>query len=83
MSNLEVNRTTFKVEGVDEPCIIVSNGYTEVRISKCYHFMGRDSLYMRESLGSEYNNEEEWVGEFDLLSDYDAIELAKQFSVYL
>lgn len=31
MKDLEVKRTTFKVDGIDEPCIIVSNGYTENR----------------------------------------------------
>ena len=83
MTKLKVKRTTFEADGVDEPCIIVSNDFAAVRISKCYHLIGEDSLFMTEFLDGEFNGQEEWVGDYDLLSDFDAVTLAKQYSAYL
>ena len=80
---ITVERTTFRVDGIDEPCIIVTDGFTKVRISKCYHYIGEDSLYLYEYLDGEYNNSEEWEGDYDLLTDADAVRLAKKFCVYL
>lgn len=80
---MKVERTTFEVEGVNEPCILVSDGYTEVRISKCHHIIGRDSLYLAEFLDGDFNGMDEWNGDFDDLRDKDAIRLAKAYSVYL
>ena len=80
---MEVKRTTFEVEGINEPCIEVSDGYTTVRISTCYHYLGKNTLYVREYLDGEYNGEDEWKGDFTTLTDADAIRIAKEFSAYI
>lgn len=82
---MKVERTTFECEGIQEPCIMVSDdeGFAQVRISKCHHYIGSDSLYMREILDGEFNGEDEWTGDFDMLSDDDAVRLAKEYSAYL
>ena len=80
---MEVKRTTFEVEGINEPCIEVSDGYTTVRISTCYYYLGKNTLYVREYLDGEYNSEDEWNGDFKALTDADAIRIAKQFSAYI
>lgn len=82
---MKVERTTFECDGIQEPCIMVSNddGHAKVRISRCYHYIGSDSLYMREILDGESNGEEEWRGNFDYLTDEDAIRIAKEFSAYI
>lgn len=82
---IKVERTTFSVEGTNEPCIIVSNhdGFVKVRISKCHHYLGRDTLYMREEIDGEYNASDEFKGDYDLLTDKDAIRLAREFSAYI
>ena len=82
---MKVQRTTFSCEGIQEPCIIVTSDseYAQVRISKCYHYIGSDSLYVREILDREFNSEDEWTGDFDELTDEDAIDIAKKFSAYI
>lgn len=80
---IEVKETTYEVDGWQEPCWIVSNGYAEVRIARMYHILGADTLYLRETLGGAYNNDDEWDGDFDSIDEEYAIELAKRFSVYL
>lgn len=83
MENIKVTRTTYMVEGMNEPCIEVSDGYTMVRISKCYHYIGKDTLYLAEYLDGDFNSNEEWDGDFDSLTDNDARRLAKKFSIYI
>ena len=58
---MKVQRTTFYYEGIQEPCILVTSDseYAQVRISKCYHYIGSDSLYVREILDGEFNSEDE------------------------
>lgn len=82
---MKVQRTTFGCEGIQEPCIIVTSDseYAQVRISKCYHYIGSDSLYVREILDGEFNSEDEWTGDFDELTDEDAIDIAKKYSAYI
>ena len=81
---IKVTRTTFEVDGTREKCIIVSNDCgVEVRFSKMYYYLKSHGLYVCEFIDGEYNNSEEWVGDFDKLSDNDAIKLAKDFSIYL
>lgn len=82
---MKVERTTFECEGIQEPCIMVisDSGYTQVRISKCYHLVGSDSLCVREILDGEFNAEDELTGDFDELTDEDAIRIAKEFSAYI
>ena len=80
---MEVKRTTFEVEGCQEPCIIVDNGFCQVRISKCYHLIGGNTLYVREILDGEYNGEDEITGDFDSLTEADAIRIAKANSAYI
>ena len=83
MKRLKVLRTTFHVDGVDEPCIIVGNEFAQVRISKCYHYIGSDSLYVREILDGAFNSEDEIRGDFDALTDDDARRIAREYSVYI
>lgn len=71
------------VEGIEEPCFEVSNGYAKVRIAKMYHYLGRDTLALSEYLDGEWNGSDEWKGDFDSLTEYDAMRLAKKFSAYL
>lgn len=80
---IEVKKTTYLVEGCQEPCFEVSDGYTMVRIAKMCHYIGRDTLSMTEFLDGEWNGSDEWTGDFDLLTESDAKRLAKQFSAYL
>lgn len=80
---MEVIRTTFEVDGINEPCIEVSDGYTMVRISTCYHYLGKNTLYVREYLDGEYNSEDELKGDFESLTDKDVICIAKKFSAYI
>lgn len=83
MENIKVTRTTYMVEGMNEPCIEVSDGFTMVRISKCYHYIGKDALYLTEYFDGDFNNKEEWKGDFDRLTDGEAVSLAKRFSIYI
>lgn len=80
---LQVKKTTYKVDGYKEPCFEVSNGFAMVRLAKCYHLIGGDTLLMTEYLDGNWNAQEEWMVDFDALTKADARELAKRFSVYL
>lgn len=80
---LEVKKTTYEVEGYEEPCWEVSNGYTMVRISKMYRLAGKPSILLTEFLDGEWNDSEEWNGDFDGLDSFFAERMAKQYSVYL
>lgn len=87
---MKVERTTFEAEGTQEPCIIVSSddGYVQVRISTCYHYIGSNSLYLRETHDGEYQSSDEYnmpefCDELDDITDEEAIALAKELSAYL
>lgn len=80
---MKVVRTKYKVDDMDEPCIIVGDDFAKVRISKCYHLIGKDTLNMTEFLDGEFNGSDEFTGDFDTLSDEDAIRLAREFSAYI
>ena len=80
---IEVKKTTYTVDGIQEPCFEVSDGYAMVRIAKCYHLLGHDTLYLTEYLDGEWNSSDERDGDFDDLTDFDAKRLAKEFCVYL
>lgn len=80
---ITVKKTTYEVEGIQEPCFEVSNGYAMVRIATCYHYLGSNTLYLTEYLDGEYNGSDEWDGDFEELSMYEARKLAKEFSAYL
>lgn len=80
---IEVNKTTYLVEGCQEPCFEVSDGYTMVRIAKYYHYIGKNTLILSEYIDGEWNSSDEWDGDFDTLSESDAKALAKKYSVYL
>ena len=80
---LEVKETTFEVDGWQEPCWIVTDGWCTVRISKMHHYISKDTLYMYETHDGEYNSSDEWTGDFDLIDEEEALELAKRYSVYL
>ena len=64
---LEAKKTTYMVDGCEEPCWEVSNGYTMVRIAKYYHYIGDDTMILTEYLDGEWNNQEEWSESFDSL----------------
>ena len=86
MAQLKVKRTTFEpkgYEGYQEPCIIVGKDDAYVRISKCHHYIGRDTLYVAEVLDGMVNSMDEIVGDYDVLSDSDARNIARRHSVYL
>lgn len=87
MSQLKVKRTTFEpkgYEGYEEPCIIVGNDDDAyVRISKCHHYIGNDTLYVAEVLDGMVNSMDEINGDYDFLSDNDARDIARRHSVYI
>ena len=86
MSQLTVKRTTFEPKGYagcDEPCIIVGNDDAYVRISKCYHYIGSDTLYVAEVLDGMVNSMDEINGDYDFLTDDDARDIARRHSVYI
>lgn len=80
---LTVKKTTYTVEGIDEPCYEVSNGYAMVRIAPHYYYVGSDDLLVTEYLDGEWNDEDLWPGDFDTLTEKEAIRIAKSYSVYL
>lgn len=80
---LEVKKTTYEVDGCEEPCWEVSNGYTMVRIAPLYHYIGHDTIMLSEYLDGEFNSDEEWDYDFGELNQNDVLRLAKRFSVYL
>lgn len=80
---LEIKKTTYMVEGCEEPCWEVSNGYTMVRISKLYRLVGRPTILLTEYLGGDWNGNEEFEADFDGLDEFFAERMARQYSVYL
>lgn len=84
-NKLSVKRTKYSVEGAMAPCIEVSNtdNFIMVRIAPYYHLIGPNTLYITEYIDGEYNGSDEWDGDFNALSDRDAISIAKRYSVYL
>ena len=80
---LEVKKTTYEVEGIQEPCYEVTDGYTLVRIATMYHYWGRNAIIIKEYLDGEYNSSDEWVGDFKKLTPAKAKEIALKYSVYL
>lgn len=79
---IEVKKTIYTVDGCQEPCFEVSDGYTMVRIAKMYHHIGRNTLAISEYLDGEWNGSDEWEGDFDSLTESDAKALALSYSVY-
>lgn len=80
---INVEKTTYLADGIQEPCFEVSNGYAMVRISTCYHYLGRNTLYVTIFLDGEWNGEEEVAGDFDTLTFMEAKRIAKQNCAYL
>ena len=80
---ITVKKTTYEVDGCTEKCFEVSNGYAMVRIAKMYHYIGKDTLALSEYLDGEWNSSDEWNGDFDSLTEFDAKALAQKYSVYL
>ncbi len=80
---IEVKKTTYLVDGIEESCYEVSDGYAMVRIAKMYHLVGHDTLALSEYLDGEWNGSDEWAGDFDELTEFDARRIAKKFSAYL
>lgn len=80
---IKIEKTTYSVEGSTEPCYLVSNSYATVRISKCYHLIGRNTLYVTTFLDGEWNGEEEIDGDFESLTFMEARRIAKQNCAYL
>lgn len=76
---ITVKKTTYEIEGCTEPCFEVSNGHVMVRISKMYHLIGKDTLCMSSYINGEFNGRDEYIGDFDTLSEHNAITLAKEF----
>lgn len=78
-------KTTFEVDGIKEPCYLVSSDddCVQVRIHKCYHYIGSNSIYVTEFLDGDFNSREEIDGDFDSLSLAEAKRIAKRHSAYL
>lgn len=80
---ITVKKTTYEVEGCKEPCLEVTDGFTMVRIAKMYHYVGKDTIIIKEYVDGEFNSSEEWNGDFDSMTEAKAKQVAKAFSVYL
>lgn len=80
---MEVKKTTYLVDGCDEPCFEVSNGYAMVRIAKFYHYIGHNTSMVTIYLDGEWNGEEEISDDFDELTAKDAKRIARNLCVYL
>lgn len=80
---ITIKKTTYEVDGLKEPCYLVSNGYATVRIAKCYHLIGRNTLYVTTFLEDEWNGEEEVNGDFDSLTFMEVKRIAKENCAYL
>ena len=80
---IEVKKTTYEVEGCEEPCFEVTDGFTMVRIAKMYHYIGKDTLILTEYLDGKYNSSDEWTGDFDSLTHAKAKKIAQAYSAYL
>lgn len=80
---LEVKKTTFEVEGTTQECFIVTDGFSKVRICKCYHLYSHNTIFVTEWIEGDFNSEDEWDYDFDMLDEEDAVEIAKKYSIYL
>lgn len=83
MEKITAKKTTYKVDGCKEPCYEVTDGYTMVRIATCYHYVGKNTLYVTEYLDGDFNSQDELVGDFDSLTAAKAKAIAKKYSAYL
>ena len=80
---IKSEKTTYLVEGVQEPCFEVTDGFAMVRIATCYHYLGSNTLYVSVYLDGKWNGSDEITGDFDSLTEKDAIRIAKENCVYL
>lgn len=84
---MKVEKTTFEVDGIQEPCLLVSSddNFVQVRISTCYHLIGRDNILVREYIDGEFNSEDEWCNFHSIkeMTEKDALDVAKKFSAYI
>lgn len=80
---ITVEKTTYEVDGCTEPCFEVSDGFTMVRIAKMYHYIGKDTLIIKEYVDGDYNSSDEWTGDFDSLTSDDAKRIAQKYSAYI
>ena len=80
---IEVKKTTYDAEGIEEACYEVTDGFTKVRIAKMYHYIGNDTLVVSEYLDGEFNGSEEIIGDFDTLTEDGAKNIARRYSAYL
>lgn len=80
---ITAKKTHYCVEGFDEPCFEVSNGFVTIRIAPYYHYIGANTLMVTEYIDGDYNSSEELRGDFQSLTEADAIRIAKEYSAYL
>lgn len=82
---MKAEKTTFEVEGINEPCILVKSDddFVQVRISTSYHYYGPNQLFVAEYLDGDFNSMEEIMGDFKSLTLSEAKQIAKQHSAYL
>lgn len=80
---VDVKKTTYQVDGCEEPCFEVTDGFVMVRIAKMYHFIGKSTIAISEYHEGKWNGSDEWEGDFDSLTVTDALRLARKFSAYL
>lgn len=83
MKNIEVKKTTYKVDGCTEPCFEVTNGFVMIRIAPFYHYIGNDTILITEYHDGEFASREEWDIPWDYIGKPEAVDIAKRFSVYL
>lgn len=80
---IKIKKTTYEVENSIEPCFEVSNGYCLIRIAPFYHLMSKTTILITEYLDGDFQSQEEWDIEFDYLDEYKAMEIAKEYSLYI
>ena len=80
---ITTKKTTYEVEGCKEPCYEVTDGFTLVRIAKMYHYIGKNTIAVKEYVDGVYNSSDELTGDFDSLTPAKAKKIAQSYSAYL
>lgn len=80
---MEVKKTTYEIDGCEEPCFEVTSEDVKVRIAPFYHFIGKNTILVTEFLDGEWNSQEEINVDFDELTAAKAKEIARDMCVYL
>lgn len=83
MKNYEARKTTYEVDGCQEPCYEVNRGTVLVRIAPFYYYSGKKTIIITEYEDGIFESQEVWDIEWDELNLQSAVSIARQYSAYL